>query len=111
MEPYWFEVAVVVSIFAVGKILFERFEEGVPKWRRVAKFFALNGLGVLISATAGRPWFYGFLGVGLALAAISSASETVERCISPYFLQGKGLFETVRPTTIVTRALQLGEKP
>ena len=70
MEPYWFEVAVIASIFALGNIFFGHFEEGVPKWRKVIRFFALTGLAVLISATAGRVWFYGFLGLGAAFALV-----------------------------------------
>jgi hypothetical protein len=54
----WLEVAVIASIFAVGNILFGHFEEGTPKWRRVTKFFLFVGLSVLISATAGRFWFF-----------------------------------------------------
>ena len=78
MEPYWFEVAVVASVFALGNILFGHFEEGVPKWRKVLKFFALTGLAVLISTVAGRAWFYGFLGLGAAFVLATN-----------YFLDGK----------------------
>jgi hypothetical protein len=57
----WLEVAVIASIFAVGNILFGHFEEGTPKWRRVTKFFLFVSLSVLISAAAGRFWFFVFL--------------------------------------------------
>ena len=73
MEPYWFEVAVMASIFALGQMLMGHFEERVPKWKKVAKFFAMTGLAVLISAWAGRPWFYGFLGFGLVFALVVHA--------------------------------------
>ena len=66
----WFEIAIVASVFAVGNILFGLFEEGAPKWRRVAKFFLLTGLAVLISATAGRAWFFVFLGTLLTVALV-----------------------------------------
>ena len=66
----WFEIAIVASVFAVGNILFGLFEEGAPKWRRVAKFFLLTGLAVLISATAGRTWFFVFLGALLTFASV-----------------------------------------
>lgn len=62
-SPYWFEVAVVCGLTAIGTILLGRFEEGTPKWRRVLKVFFFCGLSVLISATAGRMWFFVFLGV------------------------------------------------
>jgi hypothetical protein len=59
----WFELAVVASIFAIGNILFGHFEEGTPKWRRLSKFFLFVGITVLITATAGRFWFFVFLAI------------------------------------------------
>ncbi|MEM0964707.1 MAG: hypothetical protein AAGJ81_00975 [Verrucomicrobiota bacterium] len=61
----WFEVALVSSLFAVGNIFFGHFEEGTPKWRRLAKFLVFLGLSLLISATIGRIWFFVFLGAML----------------------------------------------
>jgi hypothetical protein len=61
----WFEVAVVASLFAIGNILFGHFEEGTPKWRRVAKFFLFIGITILISKTAGRVWVFVFIGASL----------------------------------------------
>jgi small-conductance mechanosensitive channel len=58
---YWFEVAIVATIFAVGNILFGHFEEGTPKWRRVLKLFLVMGLAVAVSAHLGRVWFWVFL--------------------------------------------------
>lgn len=66
----WFEIALVASIFAVGNILFGHFEEGTPRWKRVVKFFLLTGIAVLISATAGRVWFFVFLGALFASALV-----------------------------------------
>ncbi|MBL9218285.1 MAG: hypothetical protein JNG82_07345 [Opitutaceae bacterium] len=62
-SPHWFEVAVIFGLTAVGTILMGHWEEGTPKWRRVLKPFVLAGLSVFISATAGRAWFFGFLGL------------------------------------------------
>ena len=67
--PYWFEIAVVCGITAVGTILMGHWEEGMPKWRRILKIFVVCGLSVLISATAGRAWFLGFLGM-MAIAVL-----------------------------------------
>ncbi len=67
--PYWFELAVIFGITAVGNILMGHFEAGVPKWRRVAKIFLMAGLSVLVSATAGRGWFFALLGA-LAIAVL-----------------------------------------
>jgi hypothetical protein len=69
-SPYWFEVAVVFGLTTVGNILMARWAEGVPKWRRIAKAIFFAGLSVLISATAGRGWFFVFLGVMLALVTL-----------------------------------------
>lgn len=64
--PYWFELAVIFGITSVGNICFGHFEEGRPKWQRVLKILGAGGLAVLISATAGRVWFFAMLGVVLA---------------------------------------------
>lgn len=69
----WFEVAVVASIFAVGNILFGHFEEGTPKWKRIGKFFLFVGIAVLIPETAGRFWFFVFLGIMLLFVLIIHA--------------------------------------
>jgi len=61
-SPYWFEVAVIFGITAVGNIVMGHFEAGVPKWRRVLKIFLIAAMGVVISATAGRGWFFVLLG-------------------------------------------------
>jgi hypothetical protein len=66
----WMDIAIAASIFAIGNILFGHFEEGVPKWRRVAKFFLTVGLVALISATAGRVWVFVFIGAMLIVAGI-----------------------------------------
>lgn len=67
-SPYWFEVAVIMSLTAVGTILMGHWAAGTPKWRRVLKPFVFCGLAVLISATAGRAWFFVFLGTLTAAA-------------------------------------------
>jgi quinol-cytochrome oxidoreductase complex cytochrome b subunit len=66
----WFDVAVVMSIFAVGNILFGHFEQHKAKWRRVLKVVIVVGVGVTLSATMGRIWAYGVLCLPLVAAAI-----------------------------------------
>jgi hypothetical protein len=61
--PYWFEIAVVCGLTAVGTILMGHWEQRTPKWRRVGKLITFCVLSVTISATAGRVWFFVFLGV------------------------------------------------
>jgi uncharacterized membrane protein YfcA len=65
----WFEVAVVSTMFAVGNIVFGHFEEGTPKWRRIAKLALVMALGVAVSAQFGRFWFWAML-VSMALPVV-----------------------------------------
>jgi len=65
----WFEVAVVATMFAVGNIVFGHFEEGTPKWRRIAKMLLVMGLGVAVSAEFGRFWFWAMF-VAMALPVV-----------------------------------------
>lgn len=69
MNTLWFEVALVSCMTAVGGILLGHFEAGKPKWKRVLKFFVSLAVVVTLSATLGRAWAFGFLGV-LMLAVI-----------------------------------------
>jgi hypothetical protein len=68
-SPYWFEVAVVCGLVSIGGIVFAPFAEGVPIWQRLLKLGVGVGLGILISATAGRVWF--FIMVGAILSAVA----------------------------------------
>jgi hypothetical protein len=62
-SPYWFELAVVYGISAVGGIFFGHFEDRTPRWRRVLKLLVLGVVAVTVSATLGRAWFFGLLGL------------------------------------------------
>lgn len=53
---YWFDVAVMASLLTLGTILFGRFEEHKPRWRRILKVVLGAALLVGISITAGRAW-------------------------------------------------------
>jgi predicted MFS family arabinose efflux permease len=68
-DTLWFDVAVVMTIFAFGNVLFGRFEEHKPRGRRVLKVALVLAVTVLLSATAGRAWAYGVLAVPLLGAA------------------------------------------
>jgi VanZ family protein len=57
MNNYWFKIATISTIFAVGNIVFRHFEQETPKWRRVTKVFVFTGFGVLPSARFGRTGF------------------------------------------------------
>jgi hypothetical protein len=66
----WLEVAVVMSIFAVGNILFGHFEEHKPKWQRLLKVFLVTLLFLGLSVVLGRVWAFGFLALMLSGAAV-----------------------------------------
>ena len=65
----WFEIAIIMTIFAVGNVLFGHFEAGTPKWRRLSKMFLVTGVSVAISNYAGQSYFWIFLAL-IFLAAI-----------------------------------------
>jgi O-antigen/teichoic acid export membrane protein len=64
----WFMVALIMAIFAVGGVLFGRFEQHKPRERRVLKQVLVLAVFMLLDAYAGRAWAYGLLaltGVGV----------------------------------------------
>ena len=65
IDSLWFEVAIVSTITAFGSIFFGHFEEYTPRWRKVLKFLFFICIVTTLSATAGRAWAFGFLGVTL----------------------------------------------
>jgi hypothetical protein len=67
-ETAWFDLAVVMSIFAVGNILFGHFEEHKPKARRVLKVALVAGVTFALSY-AGLRWIAWVLIGALGLAA------------------------------------------
>jgi len=64
----WFDIALVMSIFAIGNILFGHFEEHKPKIRRLLKVGFLLGLTLGLSYLGLRWVAYVVIG-GLGLAA------------------------------------------
>ena len=64
-DTLWFEVAIVTTIIAVGSILLGHFEAGLPRWRRLLKAAAAVVVVVVVSATVGRAWAFGLLGLNL----------------------------------------------
>ena len=69
VDTRWFDVAVVMTIFAIGNVLFGRFEDHKPRARRVLKVVLVTAIIVGIAQTAGRVWAYGVMMVPLAVAA------------------------------------------
>lgn len=68
-QTAWFDVALVMTIFAIGNILFGHFEEHRPKARRLLKVALVAGLVVALSAVGLRWAGYVVLGL-LGLAAV-----------------------------------------
>jgi putative Mn2+ efflux pump MntP len=69
IDTPWFDVAVVMSIFAFGNALFGRFEEHKPRGRRVLKIALVTAIFAGVVATAGRVWGYALLSLPLIAAA------------------------------------------
>ena len=69
LDTRWFDVAVVMTLFAIGSILFGRFEEHKPRAGRVIKVAMVLAVTVALASTVGRWWAYGLLAVPLAGAA------------------------------------------
>jgi hypothetical protein len=68
-DTIWFDVALVMTIFAIGNVLFGRFEEHKPRLRRVLKVMIVTTVIVMLAATVGRGWAYGVLAIPLIAAA------------------------------------------
>ena len=48
-HSFWFDIALIFGIFAIGNILFGHFEEHRPKWRRLLKVVIVLGLALCLS--------------------------------------------------------------
>ncbi len=59
----WFMAAVVMSLFALGGVLFGRFEQHTPPARRLAKQVLVVSVFMVVEVFAGRPWSLGLLGL------------------------------------------------
>lgn len=96
MDRYWFEVAVMASIFAAGNILFGHFEERTPKWRRLAKALLFTLAAVAISAAAGRTWFYVFLACAAAAVVVVHGILLPRQGINPWTAEPRERYYKLR---------------
>ncbi|HEX7282115.1 MAG TPA: hypothetical protein VF239_08670 [Vicinamibacterales bacterium] len=69
IDTPWFDVAVVMSIFAFGNILFGHFEQHRPTWKRLLKVVVVVTITVALANTLGRLWAYVVLALPLLGAA------------------------------------------
>jgi hypothetical protein len=63
VQTPWFDVALFMSLFSIGSVLFGHFEQHKPPWRRLLKPVIFVTLLVTLAQTLGRAWAYGALGL------------------------------------------------
>lgn len=63
-DTYWFDVAIVMAVFAAGNILFGRFEEHKPRILRLAKLALALAIALALS-WLGMRWL-GLVLIGIA---------------------------------------------
>lgn len=61
INTYWFDFAMVSSMFAIGNIVMGHFEEHTPKWRRLLKYFLTLLITITIVHFANRYIAYGLI--------------------------------------------------
>ncbi|MCX6951356.1 MAG: hypothetical protein NTV51_04110 [Verrucomicrobia bacterium] len=69
-SPYWFELAVVFGLSWLGSILLSAFAEQETRTRRIGKALIGAALALVVSATAGREWFFVLVGVFFVVFAV-----------------------------------------
>ena len=69
IETAWFDVAIIMSMFAVGNILFGHFEEHKPKWRRLLKVAIFLAMTLVLSYLRLRWLIYTFISAVLIVVA------------------------------------------
>lgn len=72
-DTLWFDVALVLFVFAVGGIFFGHFEERTPKRKRVAKVLFFSALAAGLSSLFGHGAVFALLGVVTVYAVIIHA--------------------------------------
>jgi hypothetical protein len=62
-DSRWFDIAAFTTLWAVLTVVFGRFEQHKPAWRRLSKLAALLVLVLVLVEMAGRLVAYGVLGL------------------------------------------------
>lgn len=68
-DSRWFDIAAFSTLWVVLTVVFGRFEQHKPAWRRLSKCGAFLALLLLLVETAGRVVAYGVLGLLLTAGA------------------------------------------
>ncbi|HKP29125.1 MAG TPA: hypothetical protein VJU15_06965 [Gemmatimonadales bacterium] len=61
-NTYWFDFAMLYGLLSLGSILFGRFEDWKPRWRRVLKVFIMTGVFFALLQFGGRQVAWGVIG-------------------------------------------------
>jgi hypothetical protein len=72
-DSAWFDLSIVLGTFAIGGVLFGRFEQHRPRWRRALKVILVSALFVWTAQAMGRFWAYTLLGAMAAAALVIHA--------------------------------------
>jgi hypothetical protein len=62
IDTYWFDATVATGLLLVGHIVFGRFEDYKPLWRRLLKAALGVAIYLAIAVFLGRVWGYTFIG-------------------------------------------------
>ena len=68
-DSRWFDIAAFSTLWVVLTVVFGRFEQHKPAWRRLSKWAVFLVLLVGLIETAGRPVAYGVLGLLIIVGA------------------------------------------
>ena len=68
-DSRWFDVAAFTTLWAVLTVVFGRFAQHQPVWRRLSKFTVVLVVLLVLVEIGGRPVAYGVLGVLLMTGA------------------------------------------
>jgi hypothetical protein len=72
-DTIWFDVALILFVFAIGNIFFGHFEMHTPKRKRVAKVLFFSALAAGLSAAFGHAAVFALLGLALVFVVMIHA--------------------------------------
>lgn len=72
-DTLWFDVALILFVFAIGNIFFGHFEVHTPKRKRVAKVLLFSALAAWLSSAFGHMAVFALLVIGGVFAVVIHA--------------------------------------